>query len=339
MMANKDVKISIIRMISTIMVVILHIFQQLESDFEHLHIITDWFNLGLVMFFCISGYLYSNRQIEEPFKWIKHRYSEIALPATVVSVLTVIVFIFVGDLSTEKVFAAIASGLGLEAFLKDSWMFIQLWFLTYIMIFYLSVPVIQKINCKCKSNIKFWIFFILFMLLGQVVFFALEVITKVELISWGVLLRAYIPYFLFRRYDINSSETTKTMVYLSVLSVFAIIITVFARYIYSFGAISELIFIYTQTLAGCVLFFWLYRLFGKVNNYGTIVKISDCYSYNIYLTHCLFIGYNTSVLKICTNKLFGIVLALVMTAISSIFVRYVIIGLKNIKSKIITSNS
>ena len=289
MIVNKDVRISLIRMISTVMVVVLHIFQQLENTFGNLHYFTDWLNLGLVMFFCISGFLYSNREIKEIYKWLKHRYYEISLPAVVVSILTIIVFTFIGDISLKKVLAAIFSGLGGEAFLKDSWMFIQLWFLTYILVFYFTLPLIQKINCKCKSDVKFWIFFILFLGLGQILFLTIDIP-----LSFGVLIRAYIPYFLFKRYNIDSNKTTKIMICLSMLSVIAIIITIFVRYIYIIGSLSEIIFIYTQTLSGCVLFFWLYRFFDKVKNYNTLLKISDRYSYNIYLTHCLFIGYNTN---------------------------------------------
>ena len=58
---KKDQAVSSIRMIATIMVVTLHIFQQLEKNLPEIHIATDWLNLGLVLFFCISGFLYSRR--------------------------------------------------------------------------------------------------------------------------------------------------------------------------------------------------------------------------------------------------------------------------------------
>lgn len=60
---KKDVSVSSIRLLATTMVVVLHISQQLERLNPQLHILTDWLNLGLVLFFCISGYLYSNRTI------------------------------------------------------------------------------------------------------------------------------------------------------------------------------------------------------------------------------------------------------------------------------------
>ena len=61
MKQSKDYTISAIRMLSTVMVVVLHISQQMEKVNSHLHFVTDWLNLGLVMFFCISGFLYSGR--------------------------------------------------------------------------------------------------------------------------------------------------------------------------------------------------------------------------------------------------------------------------------------
>ena len=151
---NKDAKISAIRLICTLAIVVLHIFQQLESDVQNLNIATDWLNLGLVMFCCISAFLYSSRNIDNAWKWYKHRYFEIVLPAFTVGVITVLFFALTGNITISKMGAAILSSLGFQAFLNDSWMFIQLWFLTYLLIFYLTLPLLQKINCKCKSENK-----------------------------------------------------------------------------------------------------------------------------------------------------------------------------------------
>lgn len=60
---KKDYAVSSIRMIATILVVVLHIFQQMERTNPDIHIATDWLNLGLVLFFGISGFLYSGRKI------------------------------------------------------------------------------------------------------------------------------------------------------------------------------------------------------------------------------------------------------------------------------------
>ena len=61
---KKDYVVSSIRMVATMLVVVLHIFQQMERTNPDIHVATDWLNLGLVLFFGISGFLYSGREID-----------------------------------------------------------------------------------------------------------------------------------------------------------------------------------------------------------------------------------------------------------------------------------
>ena len=315
---TKDVKISAIRLICTVSIVVLHIFQQLESDIENLNIVTDWLNLGLVMFCCISAFLYSSRNIDAVWSWYKHRYFEIVMPAIIVGMFTVLFFALAGDMTTQKFSAAILSSVGLEAFFNDSWMFKQLWFLTYLLIFYLSLPLLQKINCKCKSEFKFWLVFGAIAVAIQVVSLIIESIVNVELLSVGVLLRFYLPYFVFRRYSMGSGLLRKIMNFFSLLCVPAVLIASYVRYLVQIEGIGEIIFVYVQTFVGFVLFYWLYQAFVGLKNYNNLLLLSDTYSYSIYLIHCLFIGYKTSVIKAAPNVVIGIILALLLTAISSI---------------------
>ncbi|MDD3138321.1 MAG: hypothetical protein PHX08_05025 [Lachnospiraceae bacterium] len=62
---KKDTTISKIRFVATSMVVLLHIFQRLGNSNSSFHYFSDWLNLGLVLFFVISGFLYSDRVIKK----------------------------------------------------------------------------------------------------------------------------------------------------------------------------------------------------------------------------------------------------------------------------------
>ena len=332
---QKDIRISLIRMISTMMVVLLHITQQMEKFVLNLNIITDWLNLGLVMFFCISAFLYSKREIKNVFKWYGHRYAEIAIPAIITSVITIVAFALIGkgNIPRRNIFAAIMSGMGFEAFLSDSWMFIQLWFLTYLLFFYFTFPLAQKANCKSGSEVGFWVKFILIAMFAQIAVITIEWVFKIELLSVGILLRFYLPYFTLRRYDINDFKLERIMKFFLIIAVIMIGVTACFRYVLSIpsiSAITELMFIYTQTLSGFVLFYCLYRAFEKIKTYSTVLRLSDTYSYNIYLTHCLFIGYSTSVIFLFSSKVIGIILALILTAVASILLRYLTYGVKKL---------
>lgn len=61
---KKDTTISKIRFIAISMVILLHILQRLGKSYNYLQYFSDWLNLGLVMFFVISRFLYSNRTIK-----------------------------------------------------------------------------------------------------------------------------------------------------------------------------------------------------------------------------------------------------------------------------------
>lgn len=315
---TKDVKISAIRMISTIMIVAVHIFQQLEKYIESINIVTDCMNLGLVMFCCISAFLYSSRNIDKVWGWYKHRYFEIVIPAIVVGVLTIVFFGLAGSITTQKVYASILSSLGLEAFLSDSWMFFHLWFLTYLLIFYLTLPLVQKINCKCESELKFWVVLGAVILVVQSFLLIIEKLANINLLSFGIFLRFYIPYFVFRRYSMESAVLKKIMKLFALICIPVILITSYVRYVAELTGIGEFIFIYAQTFAGFVLFYWLYQAFGKLKEYSNLLRLSDKYSYAVYLTHMLFIGYKTSIIHNAPNIVVGIILALLLTALSSI---------------------
>lgn len=322
-MIKKDYTVSLIRMISTMMVVMLHISQHFEREFIHLRCVTDWLNLGLVMFFTISAFLYSTRNIgtTKRVRWIVHRYTELIIPASLVSITTLIVFLFFKGITIKEVIIAFASGLGLEAFLPEGWMFVHLWFLTYIIICYFSILFIQRFDFKNISNFKFCSIIILITILFQSVGTTISMLTKIPTLSFGIFLRFYFPYMLLRRYDIKSKECKRIMMFLTVASVFAVAFTCFVRYFVSLegilSSVAELLFIYTQTLAGTVLFYWLYTAFSKYNLQKTILNISDKYSYCIYLTHCLFIGYSTSVIDRFNNVAVGVFVSLICTVVSS----------------------
>ena len=332
---KKDPKISLIRMLCTSMIVLLHISQQFEALNPACHFLTDWLNLGLVMFFSISAYLYSGRTITSIPKWYLHRYIEIAVPSIIVGVCTLIVFHFKEGITTDLVFSTLLSCAGLQIYAPKPWMFIQLWFLTYILFFYLTVPIIQKINCKKGNGFCFWSILIGVLVFAQGATVIFEHLTGIELLSIGILLRLYLPYFLFRRYEMNGKPVRRIMYVLTGISALAIIVTCLARYRFSSVlpvSLAEILFIYTQSLAGTVLFYWLYQAFRKLSTYPWILLVSDMLSYEIYLTHCLFIGYSTSLILLFNYQWYGVLLALIATIASSIALHYICVPIKGLLS-------
>lgn len=324
---KKDTTISKIRFIATSMVVLLHILQRLGQSYSYLNYFSDWLNLGLVLFFVISGFLYSNREIKKTNMggWLVHRYTELAIPSILVTIVTLIIYsILIGNISSENIIYSILSALGFEAFLPDGWIFIQLWFLTYILICYITVPIIQKINIVQMSEVAFWGMIICTTVILQGMGSAISVITSFTTLSWGVLLRFYLAYMIFKRYSIKGKKCRRYMTIMTMVTLPMIVGICYVRYIWIpqgiIKMLSELAYIYIQTIAGVELFYWLYLILDHVKISDTFLKISDKYSYAVYLTHCLFIGYSTSLIYRCSNIYIGILTALICTGISSFFV-------------------
>ncbi len=328
MEAKRDYKISYIRATATVMVVLLHIIQYFSYTYPKISIISDWLNLGLVMFFVISAFLYSKRDIKKQDykKWISHRYAEIAVPATTAVIFALAYFYLLAKagwdtVTIKNVIFSVFCGLGLEAIVPDPWKFMQYWFLTYILICYFTIPLIQKVNFKEYTNAQFWIGTSVISLFAQGALSAIH-----SPVRWGGLLRFYLAYAIFKRYDIKSPEMKKTMKILAVFEIPCILIVVILKYFMAaegfWGRLAELIFIYTQTLVGISLFYVLYLLFGHIKEKKWIIKRTDRYSYYVYLTHCFFIGYNTSVIARFENRIIGTLAALILTAVASITVLF-----------------
>lgn len=322
-MKEKNQSISTIRMLCTLSVVALHITQQYEKIVPWIHVVTDWLNLGLVMFFCISAFLYSRRNIVNSKRWFIRRYATIAVSSLITGVLSIFVFSFLGMMNPNRISNTLFSCLGFQIWTSDKWIFQQLWFLSYILFCYLSIPVIQIIPCEKWSNTRFWINLCIGIVLAHTLTLVLEKLIGIELFSMGILLRFYIPYFLFRRYDNKQLRTIFKIA--SIPSILCIAIAATVRYTDFFRlspAISELVFIYAQTISGIVLFFWIYLGVSKLSLSTRVLRLSDSISYEVYLTHCLFIGYSTSLITYFNFKVEGVLFSILLTIISSVVVHF-----------------
>lgn len=229
-MKVRDYKISYIRAISTVMVVALHTANHLAKTAPC--IVADWLNLGLVMFFVMSAFLYSKRTIRnKDYKaWLLHRYSEIVIPSFFAALLAIAYFYALvyagnGTVSKQNILSSIICGLGFEAFAPAPWKFVEYWFLTYILICYVFLPLIQKIDFKKPKNFQFWIGILLMSVIMQ----GILSVSGIP-ISWGVMLRFYLAYAVFRRYDVQDIECRKTIIALSICVIPFIAAVCYIRY-------------------------------------------------------------------------------------------------------------
>ena len=73
-----DLAISIIRICAMIFIVICHL-----GSYFGITAVGQFFNVGVPIFFLISGYLYGDKEIKEPVYWLFQRYIRLEIPACI----------------------------------------------------------------------------------------------------------------------------------------------------------------------------------------------------------------------------------------------------------------
>ena len=333
---NYDYALGVIRLIATVMVVVLHISQQSERVVPDLRVLTDTLNVSMTFFFCVSAQIYARREIDRPVKWFFHRYAELIVPSAIIGLAVIIPAAATGAISGSVTVDSVLSVFGFQVFVRDSWKFIQLWFLTDILICYAAVPFIAKIDFKKMSGVRFMLTTLLPAVLLQVLFSGVRLIVDIPLPAASTLSKFYLAYALFRRYDIRDRAVRRIMTVLTVLAVPAAALCAFVRYSGSFGAggLAELLYLYVITLVGYVLYYWLYLLIDRLHpeRLAKVIRVSDKLSYPVYLTHCHFIAYNTSLLWRFGKFYIGVAAALAATAVASVILYYVSLPVKKLVS-------
>ncbi len=170
---ERDNSISFLRVLAMLMIILCHL-----SIYFDLWI-AQIFNAGVYVFLLISGYLYSNKAIAPASKWFFHRWIKICVPVLIFVVLVVIYeAAIMNDFPSGK--DLILFGLNLQGL---HWIIpyipgvdeagalgglTHLWFITVIMICYLMLIAIKRIENKTSINNKIVIPVILlvFILLG-----------------------------------------------------------------------------------------------------------------------------------------------------------------------------
>ena len=83
---EKDYAISVIRFIAMLLIIFCHILQYYGNDLAYL------LNVGVPIFFCVSGYLYGGKEIKNAYQFIKKNYFKLLLDYWVVLSLTIIIY-------------------------------------------------------------------------------------------------------------------------------------------------------------------------------------------------------------------------------------------------------
>lgn len=271
------------------------------------------FNIGVQVFWALSGYLYGKKTIESWGNFYKKRISKVYLPFIIWVFGVFLVFHFKGvRLTVSHVLTYFFSLQGEVHYFSRYGVkgLGHLWFLTGLWFCYLSLPLLQY--CRKKYlPLLFSALFLMLVLYGSVIFFS----------SYYLWIFAF-SYLYGYLEEGRTKRTMRWMVY--VVAIFFLLTTTWEHLQHANYWRLHHLFIGIACLLGVIdlsqkiyFYFW-WRQY--------IVKISH-FSYYIYLTHMVWIFGPLSVLNIYGTdgcEIISLSLVFILTIMSSLFLFYII---------------
>lgn len=318
-MKSFDYSISSVRIISLLLIIICHILQGLEYE------LAFWFNIGVQIFFFISGYLYGSKDIEDIKNYYLKRIKKILLPLSIlVIVMLIIEYVFTNN--TYSFNQILINVFGLGGVLGTLKTLSHTWFVTYILICYLITPILQKIFSSKKAD--------LWLLVGLI--FACVLIQKSDSISQ---LFTYVFGYYYTRCCTAYKKKNAFFITFILLALLLLPLNIITRYnlINDFPMFllsnSNIIHAWEHSFIGIILFICLYKAFTKVKIPEFILKFSDKYSFFIYLTHQIFILGNFSILFLTNYLTINILIILLASVVSGVLLYRLYISITKLLSK------
>lgn len=262
-----------------------------------------WFNVGVQIFLCISGFLYGQKSIDNVTDFYNKRLKKILIPYYLVFIpFGIIEFIFARDAFSIKNFAL---GIVLCSWLKGAE---HLWFIPTILMCYLITPLLQGYRNKCVEGKRTILVFTVLSL----------IITSVLIQGFTTFNPAWICCYMIG-YALGMNEKGN-YINENVLTIIAGIIAaagnavqIYCDYIANidftgFGIIKN----YNHVMLGVFIFLLLKAIFEKVDlsKFRKLLKLSDTYSFEVYLVHQLLILGPFSLLGLTGYSLFNILIML-----------------------------
>lgn len=264
-----------LRLISMLMIIGCHICQHYGN------VMAFWLNVGVQVFFIISGFLYGQKELVNYFGWFWKQFKKIVV-IYYLFILFVIVLLRLFHPECLSLYNIITSILGIGTLHG----FGHLWFVGYIVFCYLITPILQYL-CHFLLSVKKQRIFII--LMGLVCMYQIYAsLLNMHFMPARVLcyVAGYmLGFFYFRKGEILFRSTIRWFILLGFSSniLYIMLKYVFLRDIPILGVLYG----YSHLFLGGMIFLLGYKLFENIRR-NTLLEFSDRYSYAIYIVHGTF---------------------------------------------------
>ncbi len=312
----RSYSISLIRLMSMLFIITCHIMQWLNWE------LAWWFNVGVQIFLCISGYLYGQSPKREVTEYFKSRFVKILVPYYVVFVVAAIF-----EILFARSYINVVNVIGGLICFKTIPGGEHLWFVKYILLCYIFTPFLWTYRDRyVQDSRSWWLFSILSTFLTSVLF--------------GTHIRSFNPawmtcYVIGFALGANNGYC-KLSVMMKLFGTAAVVcngIQIFIDYIaeLSFSGIVGTLFSYFQNYSrvvlGVFIFLAVKAYFDQINFPEQAVKlldVADRYSYETYLVHQFLILGPFSLMTLTSSIMVNIILVFCSIAIMALALKKII---------------
>lgn len=262
---NESVAISWLRGFGAILIVLCHFFQSLDNELCLL------FNVGVQMFFFISGFLFGKKEILNVWSWLVRRAKRVLVPYFILVTFLLIFLITVDpDLIHKGYLNYYLNFQGFDLFLGGGRItgLNHLWFITFIVLCYLMTPLLQWIDKKSP-----WLYIIV--IFGCV---GWRYLPYCSLANWTT---CYVVGYVLSKRNLIFRPF---ILWLSILSSLGMALLFNWDYFYPYSH-YYVIWHYIIGISICVLTLNMFNAIRGLVKVPSLIKTLDDYSYEIFLVN------------------------------------------------------
>lgn len=287
---KKSYAISFIRALATAMIIACHIFQYLNME------LAWWFNVGVQIFLCISGYLYGSKSIEDDFAFIVKQYGKILLDYWIVIIPATLLYLFFNISDSMSASEVIGLLVGYSTLPGAG----HLWYVATCLFCYALTPLIRSFFLYAEKGSTL-----------RMIFLSIVGMAVIQLLCGffvpyfnGAWINCYFIGFFLKRMTLRGPKldalfakiTYAVAIFLNAGQIYIDYLNPTAKELLPGCIVAEYgVFCnYAHVALGVAIFLVVYALLarreGRLGNRMTwLLDGSDRYSYDIYLVHQFFI--------------------------------------------------
>lgn len=311
---KRDLSISFVRMLAMMFIVICHVMQYYDME------LAWWFNVGVQIFLCISGYLYGRKRILDILVFYRKNFVKILIDYEIVVFAAVAATVLFTDtvITVEEIAGAV---LTVSTIAGGA----HLWFIPTILMCYLLTPLYERIFSRAEQSHKL-------LVPAAVLLFVMNELVFRQMFSYfnAAWINCYLIGFALRRFQQYRFWYTGSAWLLTLTGAVFISIQASVRYLQlitltdAWRPFYYPMCDYGHVFLGVALFCSgrvLLRPFCNINLIQRILRLSDRYSYQIYLTHHFFILGPLSLMALTANSYVNVVLILLLTVLTAVLLQ------------------